>query len=72
MSKMIKPDRRVMDLAWLRHGETIYTGEALVLALLFHTKGAGRGTDDHKYLSRMLDDPNTDPQLKRKGRTKRP
>ena len=67
---MIKPDKRVMDLAWMRHKDTVYTGEALVLALLFHTKGAGRNTDDHKYLTRMLDDPNASPTLKRKARRK--
>lgn len=56
--KDIEIGNRIMDNAFLRHNETEYTGEALVLALLFHTKGAGRGTDDHKYLKRMLDDPN--------------
>lgn len=71
MTKMIKPDKRVMDLAWMRHKDTIYTGEALVLALLFHTKGAGRGSEDHKRVAQMLDDPNSTPTLKPKARTKR-
>jgi hypothetical protein len=56
--KEIKIGNRIMDVAFLRHNETEYTGEALVLAVLFKTKGAGRGSDDHKYLKKMLDDPN--------------
>lgn len=54
----VKIGNRIMDNAVLKHKDIEYTGEALVLALLFHTKGAGRGTEDHKYLKRMLNDPN--------------
>lgn len=71
MSKMIKPDKRVMDLAWMRHKDIVYTGEALVLALLLHTKGAGRNSADHATVSAMLNDPNAVPVVKSKPQTKR-
>ena len=65
------PDKRVMDLAWMRHKDIIYTGETLVLALLLHTQGAGRGSADHEQVRRMLNDPNAAPVVKSKRQTNR-
>lgn len=58
-TKFIKPGRRVMDMAWLRQGNIIYTGEAMMLACLLHVKGdKARPTQDVKQIAEMLDDPN--------------
>lgn len=47
-----------MDTAFLRDKNgTIYTGEALVLACLFHAKGK-RSKENEEELARLLDDPN--------------
>lgn len=58
MSKFIEPGtRRLMDVAWLRDGKIIHTGEALALALLLHTKGK-RNQSEIEHVARMLNDPN--------------
>jgi hypothetical protein len=50
---------RIMDRAWLRDGEVIHTGEALLLAVLLHAKGkSGRGQAEIEQVARMLNDPN--------------
>lgn len=67
--KWVPMGRRVMDIAWLRDGDTIHTDEALVLALLLHTKGKSkRGQDEVEQVARMLNDPN---QRKKKPNAKR-
>jgi len=58
--RYIKPERRIMDIAWLRDGETIHTGEALMLACLLHTKGKGRKSDDFKDVQKIMHDQNLD------------
>jgi len=58
--KFIEPGRRIMDLAWMRDGETIHTGEALLLACLFHAKGKSRKSDDMRELQRIMKDKNLD------------
>ncbi len=51
--------RRVMDVAWMRDGSNIYTGEALLLALLLRAKShLTRGSSDAKLVGKLLDDPN--------------
>lgn len=48
-----------MDRAWLRDGDSIHTGEALVLACLLHAKGkTRRGKDEVTQVAKMLDDVN--------------
>jgi hypothetical protein len=48
-----------MDRAYLRDGDLIHTGEALLVALLLHTKGkTKRGQNELEQVSKMLDDPN--------------
>ena len=60
-----------MDLAYIRDGKLVHTGEALVLALLITTKGkTKRGADEVKHLATMLDDPNVE-KPKRKSRRKK-
>lgn len=56
--KHIEPGMRMMDRAWMRDGEVEVTGEALLLALLLHTKGAGRNSKDMKDVQRIMRDHN--------------
>lgn len=60
MTTYIKPiGNRMMDRAWLRDGETVHTGEALLLALLLHTKGkTKRGQKEIEHVARLMNDPN--------------
>ena len=47
--------------AFLRSGDTEYTGEALYVALLFHAAGTGgRSPKNEREIAAMLDDPNLD------------
>jgi hypothetical protein len=64
---------RVMDRAWLRDGDVIHTGEALLLAVLLHTKGkTGRSQAELEQVARMLNDPNQrKPHTKRKPNRKK-
>lgn len=50
----------MMDRAWLRdHSDTVHTGEALLLALLLHTKGkTKRGQAEIEHVARLMKDPN--------------
>ncbi|AXH49273.1 hypothetical protein HWB76_gp129 [Streptomyces phage Blueeyedbeauty] len=58
-TKWVPVGNRMMDRAYLRDGNVVHTGEALLLALLFHAKGkTKRGNDELKQVSKMLDDPN--------------
>lgn len=68
LSHFIKPDKRVMDIAWMRDPKSgiVYTGEALSLALLLHAKGKGRTQEHEKELARLLDDPNQKVRPKKK------
>lgn len=69
--KWVPVGNRVMDRAWLRDGDTIHTDEALVLALLLHTKGKSqRGQQEVEQVARMLNDPNQ-AKPKRKSRKKK-
>jgi len=48
-----------MDKAYLRDGDVVHTGEALLLALLVHAKGKTRRSQNElEQVSKMLDDPN--------------
>lgn len=59
--KFVEPGRRIMDLAYLRDGNSFHTGEALVLACLLHAKGKTfRGEQELKQVGKMLNDPNID------------
>lgn len=49
---------RVSTRAFMLNGDIEYTGDTLMLALLLHCKGKGRGTDEEKYVAKLLDDPN--------------
>jgi hypothetical protein len=57
----VKPDtRQFVNQAWVRNGDSIITGEALILATLLHTTGRGRNTDDMKVVQALMNDVNLD------------
>lgn len=58
--KIAKNTTQFINQAWIRNGDGIITGEALILATLLHTRGAGRDTDDLKTVQALMDDVNLD------------
>lgn len=52
--------RQLINQAWIRNGSSnaVITGEALILACLLHTTGAGRNSDDMKTVQSLMDDIN--------------
>lgn len=58
-NNLIPPGFRVMDIAYIRDGNTVHTGESLLLACLLHAKGKSRKSDDMKEVQRIMHDPNT-------------
>lgn len=57
--KINKPNPySVMLNAYIRDGEITYSGEAMMLACLVHSKGAGRDTDDEKMVRKIMSDHN--------------
>lgn len=55
---------RLIDLAWIRNGSTLVTGEALILATLMHTQGKSRRSDDMKTVQKIMKDVNLDKKRK--------
>jgi hypothetical protein len=47
-----------MDIAWLRDGSTVHTGEALLLACLLRVKGKSRRSEAMKDVQRIMKDVN--------------
>jgi len=58
--KFIEPGQRIMDNAYLRDGESIHTGEALLLACLLHAKGKSRKSGDFVDVQKIMRDKNLD------------
>jgi hypothetical protein len=59
MAKWVPMGNRIMDRAYLRDGDLVHTGEALLVALLFHTKGkTKRGQSELEDISKIMNDPN--------------
>lgn len=57
----VRPDtRQFVNQAWIRNGDSVVTGEALILATLLHTTGSGRNTDDMKVVQSLMNDVNLD------------
>lgn len=55
----VKPDtRQFVNQAWIRNGEGVVTGEALILATLLHSTGRGRNSDDMKVVQALMNDIN--------------
>ena len=49
---------RLIQTAYVRDGELIYTGEAMSLACLLHTKGRGRNSTDMVDVQKIMQDIN--------------
>jgi len=47
-----------MDLAYIRDGDKVHYGEAVILACLLHAKGKGRNSNDMKDVQRIMKDHN--------------
>lgn len=63
MNKKIKvkrDTRQFINQAWIRNGDSVVTGEALILATLLHTHGADRAGTDFKVVQALMDDVNLD------------
>lgn len=58
MSKHVNPFTSLFARAWLRDGKVMYRGDALLIALLAHTTGAGRGSKDELKIHELLGDIN--------------
>ena len=65
----IKPGNRVMDVAYIRDGDVVHRGEALLLAVLLHAKGrTKRASNEMQEVAKMLDDPNINKKRKPRKR----
>lgn len=53
---------RLMFRAYTRDGDTLHTGEALLLACLLHAKGKGRKSPDMTDVQRIMKDANHQPK----------
>lgn len=49
---------RLMHRAYLKDGDQVHTGEALLLACLLHAKGKSRKSDDMTEVQRIMRDRN--------------
>lgn len=58
--KIAKNTTQLINQAWLWNGDSVVTGEALILATLLHTHGRGRNTDDLKVVQALMNDVNLD------------
>lgn len=48
----------LINRAWMRDGDGLITGEALLIACLMHAKGASRQGEDFKDVQRIMKDIN--------------
>jgi hypothetical protein len=53
-----RPRPWLMDLAFIRDGDKVYTDEAVILACLLHTKGKGRKSNDMTDVQKIMKDQN--------------
>lgn len=58
--KIRRDTRQFVNQAWVRNGELFVTGEPLILALLLHTTGGDRGSDNMKTVKALMNDINTE------------
>ena len=56
--KFTEPGSRIMDNAYIRDGDNIHYGEALLLACLLHAKGKSRESEDMREVQRIMRDKN--------------
>ena len=51
---------RFIYRAYIKDGDKVHTGEAVLLACLLHAKGKGRNTDDMTEVQKIMRDRNLD------------
>lgn len=56
--KVKRDTRQFINQAWIRNGDGLVTGEALILATLLHTHGADRAGSDFKVIQELMNDVN--------------
>jgi hypothetical protein len=65
MAKYADTFYRLSTRAFLRgKDDIVYTGEQLMLALLLHAKGNGRGSEDETFVRKIMKDHNLDTPAK--------
>jgi hypothetical protein len=58
---------RLLYRAYIRDGDREISGEALLLALLMHTRGTSRKSQDMRQVQKMMRDINLDKTTKERG-----
>lgn len=58
--KVKRDTRQFINQAWIRNGEGVVTGEALILACLLHSTGKDRAGNDYKVVQELMNDVNLD------------
>lgn len=56
--KIKRDTRQLINQAWIRNGDSVVTGEALILACLLHTHGESRDSEDMLEVLRLMNDVN--------------
>ena len=58
MSKVTKNTRQLINVAWMRDEDKVYTGQALLLAMLVHSQGESRDSADGELVRKIMKDAN--------------
>lgn len=59
--KVKRDTRQLINQAWIRNGDSVVTGEALILVCLLHSAGgAGRNSKDMEIVQQLMNDINLD------------
>jgi len=53
-----KNTRQFMHNAWMRDGRKVYSGQALLIALLVHSQGDSRDGEDAEVVRKIMKDVN--------------
>lgn len=57
-TKIANNTTQLINQAWAFDGDRVLTGEALILAVLLHTHGDDRNSDDFKTVQKLMNDIN--------------
>ena len=58
MTKVTNNTRQFIHKAWMRDGNKVYTGQALLLAMLVHSQGDSRESTDGELVRKIMKDVN--------------
>lgn len=62
--KIANNTTQFINQAWIRNGDSVVAGEALILATLLHSTGKDRAGSDFKVVQELMDDVNFDSKEK--------